>query len=129
MKKIKSSKKNKFIFWMPRIFGILIILFLALFSLDIFDSCNGFLECSLGLFMHNIPVLVLLILFIISWKKEIIGAWTFFIAGLLYITLIASTIIKSGFEWFYLSWIITISLPLFLTAFLFFLSWKRKRKT
>lgn len=126
MKKIK--KINRLIFWTPRILGILIILFLALFSLDVFDSCKSFLECSLGLFMHNLPVIIILFLFVLAWKKEIIGFWTFFIAGLLYITLVISTIIKNGFEWYYLSWIIIISLPLFLIAYLFYICWKAKKK-
>ena len=44
-------KINKFIFWTPRILAILFILFLALFSLDVFDGNYGFWGTILGLFI------------------------------------------------------------------------------
>ena len=52
-----KKKINKFIYWTPRILAILFILFLAMFSLDIFEGNYGFLGTIAGLFMHNIPAL------------------------------------------------------------------------
>ena len=77
--------KNKLIYWTPRILSIIYILFLALFYLDIFDGNYGFWGTIIGLFMHNIPSLVLLIVLLISWKREIVGGIIFILAGLLYI--------------------------------------------
>lgn len=56
------TKVNKYIFWTPRILSILFILFLAMFSLDIFEGNYGFWGTIVGLFMHNIPAMILLII-------------------------------------------------------------------
>jgi len=120
--------KNKWIYWIPRILSIIFLLFLAMFSLDIFDACNGFFECALGLFMHNIPVFVLAILLWISWKHELVGAITFFIAGFLYIAQLTVTMIINGFELYYIPWSLTIAGPAFLVGALFLIGWMKKRK-
>jgi hypothetical protein len=125
-KKVKKARKvSKWIYWTPRILSIIFILFLALFSLDIFDSCNGLLNCAGGLFMHNIPVIILAILLWISWKYEIVGAVTFILAGIVYIIL---TLFRAQFEWYRLFWILQISGPAFLVGILFWLNWIRKKR-
>jgi Na+/proline symporter len=129
-KKENKRKVGKWLFWTPRIFSILILLFLALFSLDVFDSCNSFFSCLLALFMHNLPVIILLILFIIAWKKEIVGAWTFFLTGLLYLVLCLFRFINSSpREYYMLTWPLIISLPLFIIGYLFWLNYKKKSRT
>ena len=65
-------------------------LFLAIFSLDIFDGTSGFWAILLGLFMHNLPSLVLLIILIISWKYEFINFSHSIINGLRYFIMIAN---------------------------------------
>lgn len=119
---------SRFVYWTPRILSILFLLFLAMFSLDIFDSCHGFLECALGLFMHNIPVFILTVLLVIAWKHEIVGAVTFFLAGLVYIGLILFNILNGAGEWFMLAWIIQISGPAFFIGALFLIGWLKRRK-
>lgn len=59
--------------WTLRILLILIILFFALLSLDVFDAHSGFWDTLTGLFMHNIPSLVMIVILIIAWKWENIG--------------------------------------------------------
>ena len=120
-------KIGKFLYWIPRIFSILFILFLAVFSLDVFESCNGFLECTLALFMHNIPVLILAIILIIAWKHELVGAVSFALGGLLYIAQMVFNTLTNSFEWYMISWSIMIAGPAFILAFLFYLNWKKKR--
>lgn len=73
---------KKLFFWLPRILIILFALFLAIFSLDIFDGNYGFWGTILGLFMHNIPSLILVIILIISWRRDLVGAIIFFILGI-----------------------------------------------
>ena len=97
------KKINKFIFWTPRILSTVFILFLMLFSLDVFDMKSGFWGTIVGLFMHNLPSLLLLIILIISWKYEIVGGIAFILVGILYIVNILMTAITTGFEWYYLS--------------------------
>ena len=125
MKREKRKKKkiNKFIDWTPRILSIVFILFLMLFSLDIFDLQLGFWGTILGLFMNNIPALLLLIILIISWKHEIVGGIAFILAGILYIILL----MRNPFEWYYLAWAAQISGIAFLIGILFLINWHKKR--
>lgn len=120
------AKVSKFVFWAPRILSILFLLFLSIFSFDVFDSCNGFLNCAGWLIMHNIPVFILAILLWVSWKHELVGAIAFILAGLLYII---SVMMKSPFQGYYLSWLLIIAGPAFLIGILFFISWKQKKKS
>ncbi|MBU0615873.1 MAG: hypothetical protein KJ601_07310 [Nanoarchaeota archaeon] len=121
------KKINRSIYWTPRILSIIFILFLLLMSLDIFDMHLGFWGTILGLFMHNIPTIILSAVLIISWKHEIVGAFAFILAGLLYLILILINIFKNGFEWFYLAWIAQISGIAFLIGIMFLLGWFKKR--
>ncbi len=127
----KTSNKNKkikgWIFWIPRILSILFLLFLAMFSLDVFGNNYTFWETILGLFMHNIPVFILAILLWISWKRELVGAIVFALAGILYIAQLLFNSAMHGFQWYYLVWSLEIAGPAFVVAFLWYLNWKKKR--
>lgn len=129
-KKTKTEKNHvpKFIYWTPRILSILFLLFLAMFSLDIFGNNYTFWETVLGLFMHNIPVFILAILLIIAWKHEWVGALAFILGGLLYISRLIITAIMNSFEWFMISWSLIIAGPAFAVGILFWINWKIKRK-
>ena len=115
---------NKYLYWTPRILSIVFILFLMLFSLDVFDMKLGFFGTIVGLFMHNIPALFLLIILIISWKYEIVGGIAFILAGLLYIALL----MRSPFEWYMLLWAIQIAGIAFFIGVLFLIGWFKKKK-
>lgn len=118
-----EKRVNRFIYWTPRILCILFLLFLAMFSLDIFDGGYDFWGTVLGLFMHNIPVLVLLVVLIISWKYEIVGGIVFILAGLLYIMISINRV-----EWYIaLVWSLNIAGPAFLIGILFLMNWYKKR--
>lgn len=73
--------KTKFLFWIPRIFTILAILFMFMFSLDAFSGDETFGKKMLGFLIHNIPVLLLTGVLIIAWKWEVIGGIIFIIAS------------------------------------------------
>jgi len=122
--KEKAIKKD-WIYWTPRILSIVFLLFLAMFSLDVFDGHYGFWGTILGLFMHNIPVFFLLIVLLMSWRKEWIGGVMFILAGLLYIY---SALIRTQFQWYALLWILQISGPAFFIGILFLVGWRRKKK-
>jgi hypothetical protein len=100
-------------------------LFLALFSLDVFEPGLSIGQILIGLFMHNIPSLVLLAALIVSWKYEIVGGIAYILAGLLYIFWL---IFKNPFEWYYLAWAAQIAGPAFLIGVLFLIGWFRKKK-
>jgi len=120
---------DRLIFWTPRVLSILFLAFLAMFSLDIFDEGLGFWGTLLGLFMHNLPVIVLAIVLILAWKREIVGAIFYALAGLAYIGLLFSGTFHGGFQYYKISWIVMISGPAFLIAGLFYAGWLKKRKT
>jgi len=119
-----KKKISKFIYWTPRILSIIFILFLALMSLDVFSSELSFWQTLIGLFMHNIPVIILLVVLIISWKYEIVGGIAFILAGLLYIVML----FRNPFEWYMLLWAIQISGTAFLIGILFFINWFKKKR-
>jgi len=127
MIKFMEIKINKFIYWMPRILSILFICFLALFSLDIFEMKLGFWGTILGLFMHNIPVLILSAVLIVSWKHEIVGGVAFIIAGMFFAARIIMTLIMNQFELDALYQLI-IAAPAFLIGILFLIGWFKKKK-
>ena len=84
----------------------------------------GFWGTIVGLFMHLIPSFALIINLIISWKYEIVGTIAFILAGIFYIIMV----FMNSFEWYMLSWILTIAVPLILTGILFWVNWHLKRK-
>ena len=121
-------KPSKFIYWTPRILSILFLLFLTLFSFDVIQPGLRLWQIALGFFMHNIPVLVLLAVLIISWKHEIVGGIVFILAGLFYITSLTITSIINGFEWYYIVWSLNIAGPALFIGILFLIGWFKKRK-
>ena len=123
-----EKKISKFIYWTPRILGIIFVLFLAMFSLDVFDQASSFSEIAIGLFIHNIPALILLIVLIISWKHELVGAIVFILAGILYIALILKNVLTDISNLYMLFWTLQISGPSFLIGILFWFNWHQKKK-
>jgi len=116
---------RKFIFWTPRILAIMLVLFLTLFSFDVFGMGYGFWGTLLAFLAHNIPVFILIAVLWISWKYEIVGGIAFILAGIFYIYF---TIFRNDpFEWYYLSWSLIISGPAFLVGTLFLIGWFKKK--
>ncbi len=123
-----ETKINKFIYWTPRVLSILFLIFLALFSLDVFDMNLGFWGTIVGFFMHNIPVFILAIVLWISWKYEIVGGIFFILAAGLYITNILIHALRSQFELYMLTSLFIISGPALLIGILFLINWFQKKK-
>lgn len=119
-----EKKVGKFTYWTPRILSIIFIAFLALFSLDVFGESLSFREVLIGLFMHNIPVFVLIAILVVSWKREIVGGVVFILAGLLYIFLVA----RGADDWrLALAWSVQISGIAFLIGGFFLANWFKKK--
>ncbi len=104
------------------------ILFLAMFSLDIFDGNYGFWGTILGLFMHNIPDIILAIVLWIAWKRELVGAIAYIFAGSFYTLMVMMNGFKEGLDLSYIPIILIIAGPAFLIGIFFLWGWKRKRK-
>jgi hypothetical protein len=72
--------KEKALYWIPRIFTIFAILFMLMFSFDTLGEDIPFSQKLLGLFMQNIPVMILTVVLIIAWRREMIGGVLFIAA-------------------------------------------------
>jgi len=114
-----SINKRRVIYWLPRVLSIAFVLFLSLFSLDVFTEYTGW-DLILALFMHLLPSLVLLGIVIISWKYDLVGAIVFSGFAIFYI-------FAAGFNrpW---SWYAFISGPAIIVGILFFITWLQKRR-
>jgi hypothetical protein len=119
--------KDKITYWMPRILSILFLLLLTMFSLDVLDEGLGHWDTLVGLFMHNIPVFALAVVLAIAWKRELVGVVFFALAGLTYI--ISLLMRGGGFQLLMITWLIVISGPAFIIAWLFYLGWHKKKTT
>lgn len=121
-----NKKINFILFWTPRILSIAFILLLILMSLDVFEGNFEFWKTLLGFLIHNIPAIILSLLLIFSWEDGFLASIGFFSGGVIYFLIVLSNILKTGFNWYYISWILLISLPAFLIGYLFLIGKRNK---
>jgi hypothetical protein len=107
----------KIIHWAPRAAAILIIFFISLFSLDVFETQATPLELLGGFLIHNIPSIVLLVLLIVAWKRPAVGFVAFLAAGVLFAVFFIRDLSA-------LPSLLLFVLPILLISFLFFADWK-----
>jgi hypothetical protein len=74
--------KEKILYWLPRVLGIFAILFVLLFSFDVFEGNSPMWKKLAGFVIHNIPVIILSCILAVAWKWETIGGSVFIIAAL-----------------------------------------------
>jgi len=81
---------NKFLLWtlhwVPRILGIVFILFVSLFAVDVFGEGNSILETLTALVIHLIPSFLLLAALLISWRWSWAG-FLFILLGMFFLML------------------------------------------
>jgi hypothetical protein len=68
--------------WIPRILLILLAIFMALFSLDVFEGDASAWNKLLGLLIHNIPSFVLLLGLLFTWKRPFWGGVFFVVLAI-----------------------------------------------
>ncbi|MBN2762248.1 MAG: hypothetical protein JXR41_04085 [Bacteroidales bacterium] len=78
----------RILYWFPRILAICAILFMMMFSLDVFGGTDTAGKKIAGFLMHNIPTFLLLMALIIAWRSEksggLIFILLFFALGIFY---------------------------------------------
>ncbi len=74
--------KEKVLFWTPRILTMLMILFMLMFSFDVFEGGETIGRKLLGFLIHNIPVIILSLLLVLAWFRELIGGILFIVAAI-----------------------------------------------
>ena len=104
---------SRWMLWTPRVLGLLMSAYVALFALDAFGDGEGVLRTLVAFGMHLVPALALLLVVILSWRWEWVGA-VVFIGGAL-----AYAYMARG----HLAWIVVIAGPLLLVGLAFLQSW------
>jgi hypothetical protein len=112
-----NPRMSKIIHWAPRIASILIIFFIGLFSLDVFEMKASPLELLGGFLIHNVPSIVLLVLLIFAWKRPAVGFVAFLVAGMLFAIFFVREI-------YALPNLLLFVFPILLVAGLFYVDWK-----
>lgn len=113
------TTSRKILIWIPRVLSIAFVLFLSLFALDVFDQYAG-LSALLPLFMHLLPALGLLIVCVVAWKYEWVGAVVFLGFAVLYVWDVGL-----ARPW---SWYAAIAAPSALVGILYLISWSQRKK-
>ena len=78
---------KRLLFWMPRILGLLLAVFVSIFAVDVFGAGNGFWKTVVALGFHLVPTALILIALAISWRRPWAGAILFAMLGGLYLVL------------------------------------------
>jgi hypothetical protein len=115
-----SPRLAKIIHWSPRVATILIIFFVSLFSLDVFDMDASPIEILGGFLIHNIPSIAMLVLLIFAWNRPVVGFAAFLAAALLFFFFFVRNINS-------LPNIILFVLPILLIAGLFYADWQWRK--
>ena len=115
--------------WLPRILGILAILFISLFAADAFAPGLTIWQ-QLGAFLiHLIPSFILLAFLFIAWKWELIGGIIFMVIGLAFTPVIFMfNYNRNDSIWLSLVIILTITMPFAVVGILFLISHRLKKK-
>lgn len=66
---MNSALKNLLI-WTPRVLGVIFILFVARFSLDVFVEDNVWWLMLIAFLMHNLPVMVMMTALTLAWVRQ-----------------------------------------------------------
>jgi hypothetical protein len=111
---IMNKILKQFLFWTPRIAGILFIAFISLFALDVFDLGLGFWGTIVALVIHLIPSILLAVAIVIAWRQEWVGAVGFIGWGVWYL------LSARGFGWDV--YVLIAGIPA-LIGFLFLADW------
>ena len=114
--------------WLPRILGILAILFISLFAADAFAPGLTIWQ-QLGAFLiHLIPSFILLAFLFIAWKWELIGGIIFMVIGLAFTPVIfILNYNRNNSIWLSLVIILTITIPFVVVGILFLVSHLQKK--
>ena len=120
---------KKFFYCLPRILGILAILFISLFALDAFEHGETIGQQLLAFLIHLIPSFVLLAFLLIAWRWELIGGIIFMLIGVGFTPLVYTHNYNMNHSvGLGLVIIACITFPFFVVGILFLISSKLRKK-
>lgn len=108
-----NSRLAKWLYWSPRICCIILVAFMSLFALDVFQEGYTLGEMLLAFLMHMLPMIALAVVLAIAWRWTWVGAIIFGVAALL----LSISALSSGIQGF--GTILIIGAPLLMIALLF----------
>lgn len=100
-------------YWIPRSLAIFSLMFMLIFSFDVFDGPETVWNKLLGFVVSNIPVIILIAVLIIAWKWEVAGGVLYIVAS------VAAMIYFNAFKGN--PWSLVVILPFLITGILFIL--------
>jgi len=115
-----NHRLTRFLYYTPRIAGILMIVFVALFALDVFAGNAPFWQKILGFIIHAAPAIILAILMIFAWRKPVVG---FIVFGIAAVTFLRFVFMSRDFS--AINFIMFVA-PMALVSALFWINWKWK---
>jgi hypothetical protein len=114
----RSSSLLSWVPWVPRLAGVAVALFLALFALDAFNN-RPFLAALPGFVIHLVPSFMVLAAVALAWRFPLAGAVAFPLLALVY---------AERVHW-RLDWVRVVGGPLVLVGLLFLLSWRANARS
>jgi hypothetical protein len=75
------------LFWTPRVLGILIAGLLTLLSTDVFAAGYPFWQSILGFLIHMLPAFAVILVIVLAWRWEWIGATGFLAFAIWYVAI------------------------------------------
>lgn len=109
----------KIVHWAPRVASILIILFISLFSFDVFEMEGSLLELLGGFLIHNIPAFILILILIFAWKRPAVGFVAYLVAAVAFVIRFGRSFIDGN--------LFIFVLPFLLISSLFLADWRWSR--
>lgn len=108
-----TSRLAQFIYWSPRISCMVLVAFMSLFALDVFEQGRTLGEMLLGFLMHMLPMIALAVVLVFAWRWPWVGVVIFGLAAFAFLILIFTGGIQG------LSTFLIFGAPLLMIALLF----------
>jgi hypothetical protein len=115
---VLSKRVNRLVYYTPRIAGIIIALFVGLFSLDVFGAGGSVWEMIGAFILHSLPSIFMGVLLILAWRRPVIGFAAFLLVGIFFLRfLIGDPLMGLGN-------LLLFAGPMLMIALLFWANWK-----
>ena len=108
----------------PRILGVIVAAFFALFAFDAVGTGLPIAEAILAVAMNLLPAAIVLVLVVVGWRRPVAGAIGFFAVAALYAYSVYAAATPQG----RVDWIAAISGPLLLVGAGFLWTGLRQRQ-
>ena len=115
-----NKKKDKILFFVPRILMIVYIIFISMFAFDVFNENQMFLESLIELCIQLIPSIMLSIILWYAWNNQKNGGFLLIGVGVIF-TLFFE--LYTNFTTF-----LMLGVPIFISGILFLLNYQLKNE-